>query len=74
MGNLDVDMAAVALAQALPPGFIAVPATTLPGGVEVPAFAVARWLAAATPPGGLHGIARSARAALVRAVERRAHH
>ncbi|KQZ52468.1 hypothetical protein [Massilia sp. Root1485] len=51
MGNLDVDMAAVALAQALPPGFIAVPATTLPGGVEVPAFAVARWLAACGPDG-----------------------
>jgi len=51
MGNLDVDMAAVALAHALPPGFIAVPATTLPGGVEVPAFAVARWLAACGPDG-----------------------
>lgn len=55
MGNLDVDMVAVALAQALPqalpPGFIAVPATTLPGGVEVPAFAVARWLAACGPDG-----------------------
>jgi hypothetical protein len=56
MGNLDADMAAVAVAHAppsgpLPPGFIAVPATTLPGGVEVPAFAVARWLAACGPDG-----------------------
>ncbi len=56
MGNLDVDMAAVGGALArraapLPPGFIVVPATTLPGGVEVPAFAVARWLAACGPDG-----------------------
>ena len=53
MGNLDVDMAAAAVARALPPGFIAVPAVTLPGGVEVPAFAVARWLAACGPDGQL---------------------
>ena len=53
MGNLDLDMAAVAVAHAPPPGFIAVPATTLPGGVAVPAFAVARWLAACGPDGQL---------------------
>ena len=56
MGNLDANMAAVAVAQAapsgpLPAGFVAVPATTLPGGIEVPAFAVARWLAACGPDG-----------------------
>jgi len=56
MGNLDADFAAVADAQALPSGplpagFIAVPATTLPGGIDVPAFAVARWLAARGPDG-----------------------
>jgi hypothetical protein len=53
MGNLAVDRAvAYALpAGPLPAGFIAVPATTLPGGVDVPAFAVARWLAARGPDG-----------------------
>jgi hypothetical protein len=56
MGNLDANMAAVAVARAvpaapLPAGFVAVPATTLPGGVAVPAFAVARWLAARGPDG-----------------------
>jgi hypothetical protein len=51
MGNLDADMAAAAVGHALPPGFIVVPATTLPNGVEVPAFAVARWLVARGPDG-----------------------
>jgi len=51
MGNLDADMAAVAVAGALPPGFVAVPATLLPCGIAVPAFAVARWLAARGPDG-----------------------
>jgi hypothetical protein len=51
MGNLDADMAAVAVAHGLPAGFVVVPATTLPGGIEVPAFAVARWLAACGPDG-----------------------
>jgi len=51
MGNLDADMAAVAVASALPPGFVAVPAVTLPCGITVPAFAVARWLAARGPDG-----------------------
>jgi hypothetical protein len=49
MGNFDADMAAVVVAQALPVGFVSVPATTLPCGVTVPAFAVARWLAARGP-------------------------
>jgi hypothetical protein len=62
MGNLDVDMAVVAAAPLpagprpaapLPAGFVIVPATTLPGGVTVPAFAVARWLAARGPDGQL---------------------
>jgi hypothetical protein len=51
MGNLDADVAAVAVAHVLPAGFVAVPATTLPGGIHVPAFAVARWLAARGPDG-----------------------
>ena len=51
MGNLDVDMAAVAVASVLPSGFVAVPATRLPCGITVPAFAVARWLAARGPDG-----------------------
>jgi hypothetical protein len=51
MGNIDADMAAVAVARSLPPGFIAVPATTLPCGVAVPAFAASRWLAACGPDG-----------------------
>jgi hypothetical protein len=57
MGNLDTDMAALAEAGALPhgvilpAGFIAVPATTLPCGITVPAFAVGRWLAARGPDG-----------------------
>jgi hypothetical protein len=61
MGNLDADVAAVAAAHALPAaplpaaplpaGFVAVPATTLPCGITVPAFAVARWLAARGPDG-----------------------
>jgi hypothetical protein len=50
MGNLDVGMAGMAGRQAglaeLAYGFVAVPATTLPCGMTVPAFAVARWLAA----------------------------
>jgi hypothetical protein len=51
MRNLDADMAAVALASALPPGFVVVPATLLPCGITVPAFAAARWLAARGPDG-----------------------
>jgi len=51
MGNLDVDMAAVAVASVLPSGFVAVPATRLPCGITVPAFAVARWLAVRGPDG-----------------------
>jgi hypothetical protein len=51
MGNLAVDVAAAMVARTLPPGFVAVPATTLPGGIHVPAFAVARWLAARGPDG-----------------------
>lgn len=51
MGNVDADMVAVACTCAVPPGFIAVPATTLPCGIHVPAFAVARWLAARGPDG-----------------------
>jgi hypothetical protein len=35
----------------LPPGFALVPATTLPCGIRVPAFTVARWLAARAPDG-----------------------
>jgi hypothetical protein len=58
MGNVDADMVAVASACAVPPGtlppaFIVVPATTLSCGVHVPAFAVARWLAARGPDGEL---------------------
>jgi len=51
MGNVDADMAVMAAVRVLPAGFVAVPATTLPGGVVVPAFAVARWLAAQGPDG-----------------------
>jgi len=51
MRNLNADMAAVAVANAFPPGFVAVPATLLPCGITVPAFAVARWLAARGPDG-----------------------
>jgi hypothetical protein len=62
LGNLEVDLAVVAAAPLpagprpaapLPAGFVIVPATTLPGGVTVPAFAVARWLAARGPDGQL---------------------
>jgi hypothetical protein len=51
MGNLDADMAAVALASTLPPGFVVVPTTLLPCGITVPAFAAGRWLAARGPDG-----------------------
>jgi hypothetical protein len=46
MGNCDAEMAPRAGGAALSPGFVTVPATTLPGGIRVPAFTVARWLAA----------------------------
>ena len=63
MGNLDAGMAFRAAGTALPPGFtqglaqcfaqcfVTVPATTLPCGTTVPAFTVARWLAARAPNG-----------------------
>jgi hypothetical protein len=57
MGNLNVEMAvkvgAAALSLCLAQGFVKVPATTLPGGTRVPAFAVARWLAARGPDGSV---------------------
>jgi hypothetical protein len=46
MGHVDARVAAIGSGQACPPEFVVVPATTLPSGVTVPAFAVARWLAA----------------------------
>jgi hypothetical protein len=55
MGNFDAGMACVAASHTrrtgLEPDFILVPATTLPCGITVPAFAVARWLAARGPGG-----------------------
>jgi hypothetical protein len=46
MATPDADKAVLAAGTTLPAGFVVVPATTLPGGTRVPAFAVARWLAA----------------------------
>jgi hypothetical protein len=46
MGHFDARIEAVAGEHACLPEFVVVPATTLPCGVKVPAFAVARWLAA----------------------------
>jgi hypothetical protein len=51
MNNTDAEVAAVASRRACPPGFVMVPETVLPSGARVPAFAVARWLAAR----GRHG-------------------
>jgi hypothetical protein len=55
MGNFDAEMASVANERAGPEdwahAFVPVPATTLPCGITVPAFAVARWLAARGPNG-----------------------
>jgi hypothetical protein len=63
MGNVDAEMASRAGGAAISPGFaegfaessaqcfVTVPATTLPNGITVPAFTVARWLAARGPDG-----------------------
>jgi len=59
MGNVHVGTALGEAAEAFPSGFandrarcfVTVPATTLPGGITVPAFRVARWLAARGPGG-----------------------
>jgi hypothetical protein len=59
MGDLNAGMAFRAADAAFPPSFsqgfaqcfVMVPATTLPGGIRVPAFMVARWLAARGPDG-----------------------
>jgi len=55
MGNLYAGIAvkagAAALSLCFAQGFVRVPATTLPCGIRVPAFAVARWLAACGPGG-----------------------
>lgn len=51
MKNADAEVAAVATGLACPPGFVVVPETVLPCGITVPAFAVARWLAARGPGG-----------------------
>ena len=51
MKNADAEITAVATGVACPPGFVMVPETLLPCGIRVPAFAVARWLAAR----GRHG-------------------
>lgn len=51
MGHLDARIAPAASEDACPPGFVVVPPTTLSCGIRVPAFAVARWLAARGPGG-----------------------
>jgi hypothetical protein len=55
MRNFDAGMACVVAGHTrrtgLGPDFILVPETTLPCGITVPAFAVARWLAARGPGG-----------------------
>jgi len=53
MNNTDAEVAAVASRRACPPGFVMVPETVLPCGARVPAFAVARWLAARGRHGGV---------------------
>lgn len=60
MGHVDARVAAMDSGAACPPEFIVVPATTLPCGITVPAFAVARWLAA-RGPGGRVLLSESAR-------------
>jgi hypothetical protein len=51
MGHFDAEIGVLASEDACPPEFVMVPATTLPCGVTVPAFAVARWLAGRGPDG-----------------------
>lgn len=60
MGHVDARVTCAANGDVCPPEFVVVPATTLPCGLEVPAFAVARWLAARGPDGRvlLHESAR----------------
>jgi hypothetical protein len=60
MGHVDAQVAVMDSGAACPPEFVVVPATTLPCGVTVPAFAVARWLAA-RGPGGRVLLSESAR-------------